>query len=122
MDQTMKPLPASPPHSVPSQSKTATLGLQSRTSRSNSCVVHRGISICVRANRSSYRARKIRLNLLSFKSRDFAREGLMKRLNGQDDPGFLGNPAAAGGWLQPRLQEAVFFHELQGHQEVGLGP
>jgi hypothetical protein len=49
----MKPEPESPLHSVPSQSKTATLGFKSRTSRSNSEAVQRGICICVGAKRSS---------------------------------------------------------------------
>src|SRR5579863_4692847 len=69
----MKPDPESPLHSVPSQSKTATLGLQSRTSRSNSSAVHLGISICAVVN-SPQPLAKISLTLFSTSRPDNARE------------------------------------------------
>ncbi len=58
MDQAIKPKPESPLHRVPSQSKTATLGLLSRTSLSKSWAAHLGISICVGVKRSSILAEK----------------------------------------------------------------
>jgi hypothetical protein len=47
MDHTMNPKPASPLHSVPSQSKTATAGERDKTDCSNSAGVYRAGAVWV---------------------------------------------------------------------------